>query len=141
MKIFERLKIVLKFLHLSQIGAADRAKSPQHLAASHSTHLLDVLYKIFPAVLQSYHPHAASFLRSFQLSSSDQLAMLTRAAYHEPMRAAVCNWVRDNEQKWTSWIPADAVEPLCPTSGTEGMPCGGSAAGCANSCDDCENAQ
>jgi len=65
------------------------------------------LYKIFWSGLQEYAPEAYQFLKNFNYTSRDQIAML--ATVHldgKTVETAARTWIKENPTVWQAWLPA-----------------------------------
>ncbi len=66
----------------------------------------DPLLKIVWAELKTKAPEAYNFLKNFNLSNEDQIAMLGAVEVDgQSVEAAAQAWVDTNEDKWKAWLP------------------------------------
>jgi glycine betaine/proline transport system substrate-binding protein len=66
----------------------------------------DVLFKAASAQLEAKAPDVFAFLRAFQLTTEDQLAMLPPVEIDGLDPAAVAaDWVSEHESVWSAWLP------------------------------------
>jgi glycine betaine/proline transport system substrate-binding protein len=66
----------------------------------------DVLYKAASAMLEEKDPAVFSFLQNFTITNEDQLGMLPAVEIdgEDPAEVAA-QWVADNEDVWSAWLP------------------------------------
>jgi glycine betaine/proline transport system substrate-binding protein len=66
----------------------------------------DPLFKIFWSGAQDYAPQAYQFLKSFDYTNLDQIALLAAVQLDgKTVEQAARTWVEENEKTWQAWIP------------------------------------
>jgi len=81
-----------------------------------------VLFKAFSIKLEEYASEAYEFLRRFQIGRDAQEEILAANDYDEvygvsapttKARLVVCDWIRNNSEIWSQWIPPTSFEIRC----------------------------
>ncbi len=66
----------------------------------------DVLFKVADPKLKDSAPDAYTFLKNFNYSNDDQIAMIYDVvANKKTADEAAANWIAANEAKWSAWLP------------------------------------
>ncbi|MFH1057594.1 MAG: glycine betaine ABC transporter substrate-binding protein [Pseudomonadota bacterium] len=67
----------------------------------------DILLKIAWPGLREKSPAAYEFLRNFNLTDQDQLAMMSQVSLGRSPAQAARTWLDANQRRWKEWMPVD----------------------------------